>query len=125
MRFCPVCENMYYVRMLTNEDQEESLVHYCRHCGHTDNTLIEDNMCVLHTNFKKKEQKFHNFINEYTKLDPTLPRLNSMKCPNEGCPSNRGEQSREIIYIRYDDLHMKYVYLCSRCEKVWKTGDKQ
>jgi len=122
MRFCPVCENMYYVR-LTEDDS--NLIHYCRHCGHEDDTIVEDNMCVLHTNFKKKEQKFHNFINEYTKLDPTLPRLNTMKCPNHECPSNTENQTREIIYIRYDDTQMKYVYLCTRCDQVWKTGDKQ
>lgn len=122
MRFCPECDNMYYVRMTSDSDTQE-LIHYCRHCGHEDDSVVEDNMCVLHTNFKKKEQKFHNFINEYTKLDPTLPRLNTMKCPNHECPSNKDEAPREIIYIRYDDIHMKYVYLCSRCDQIWKTGD--
>ena len=27
----------------------------------------------------------------------------------------------EIIYIRYDDTNMKYVYLCCNCDTVWKN----
>ena len=30
-------------------------------------------------------------------------------------------KEREIIYIRYDDKNMKYVYLCPECDHVWKT----
>lgn len=112
---------MYYIRI---SPESHELVHYCRLCGHQDESIVEDNLCVLHTNFKKKEQKFHNFINEYTKLDPTLPRLNTMKCPNPSCESNTDkDKPSEIIYIRYDDIHMKYVYLCSDCDQMWKTGD--
>ena len=29
----------------------------------------------------------------------------------------------EIIYIRYDDTNMKYIYLCSDCDTVWKTSE--
>ena len=28
------------------------------------------------------------------------------------------------IYIRYDDVNMKYVYLCYECETVWKINEK-
>ena len=39
-----------------------------------------------------------------------------MKCPEENCPSNEeGGASPEIIYLRYDDQNMKYVYLCGVC----------
>lgn len=122
MKFCPVCDNMYYI-CLADKDSN-SLVYYCRYCENRDETLNDDNICVLHTNLKKKEQKFHNFINEYTKLDPTLPRLNNMKCPNTECPTNTSDAKNEIIYIRYDDTQMKYIYLCTQCEQVWKSSDK-
>lgn len=121
MKFCSVCDNMYYMRV--DDEKEEQLVYYCRNCGHQDDTTT-DNICVLHTDFKKKEQKFHNFLNEYTKLDPTLPRLTNMNCPNPECPSNTEDKESEVIYIRYDDTHMKFVYLCSYCEQVWKTGEQ-
>ena len=38
--------------------------------------------------------------------------------------TNTENKPREIIYIRYDDTNMKYVYLCSTCDIVWKTEDK-
>ena len=31
---------------------------------------------------------------------------------------------KEIIYIRYDDSNVKYVYVCSVCEFIWKIDNK-
>ena len=33
--------------------------------------------------------------------------------------------NREIIYLRYDDINMKYIYLCVHCDTVWKTDNRQ
>ena len=103
-------------------------------------------------------------------MDPTLPRINTIKCPNQACKSNEehehthrsrsreeGSKSkasigaaasavvpsvasvnvpdeeqgggagagdhteREIIYLRYDDVNMNFVYLCPVCDSVWNT----
>ena len=74
---------------------------------------------------KSAEEVEYYLINEYTKFDPTLPRINTIKCPNNECASNKdeSEESREVIYIRYDDINMKYIYLCTHCDKMWKTID--
>jgi DNA-directed RNA polymerase subunit M/transcription elongation factor TFIIS len=123
MHFCSECHNMYYLKV-TAEDAN-SLVYYCRNCGHTDNAPTTETICVSTTQFKKNDQKFTHIINEYTKFDPTLPRINTIKCPNNDCSSNKdgAEESREVIYIRYDDINMKYIYLCTHCDKMWKTID--
>jgi DNA-directed RNA polymerase subunit M/transcription elongation factor TFIIS len=121
MRFCIVCENMYYIRI--NEDQPNKLDYYCRNCGHVDDQVItSENMCISKTQIKKDEQSFGHIINKYTKLDPTLPRTNKILCPNPLCDTNTKEKDKEIIYIRYDDSNMKYVYLCSTCDTIWKTN---
>ena len=39
------------------------------------------------------------------------------------CPTNKDGKPREIIYIRYDDSNMKYIYLCSDCDTVWQTNE--
>ena len=79
-------------------------------------------MCVSKTNLKHATINYENTINRYTKLDPTLPRSSKIKCPNEDCICNTDNQiSREVIYIRYDDTNVKYIYLCSHCDTVWKT----
>jgi len=113
---------MYYIRI--NSDDPNKLVYYCRHCGNEDNLLSVENVCVSKLQIKKSEQSFNHIINKYTKLDPTLPRINTILCPNPDCETNTNKASdREIIYIRYDDTNMKYVYLCSTCDTVWKTND--
>jgi DNA-directed RNA polymerase subunit M/transcription elongation factor TFIIS len=123
---------MYYIQV--SAEDENTLVYYCRNCGNEDNNLTKENICVSKTQLKRNEQKYNHIINEYTKLDPTLPRINTIKCPNSECSSNHGNDSadvdlggtnnisdREVIYIRYDDINKLYIYLCAKCDTVWKT----
>jgi len=114
---------MYYISIDPNNANK--LVYYCRNCGNVDETLSVDNVTVSKIQLKKSEQEFSHIINKYTKLDPTLPRINTVLCPNIGCKTNTDDLPREIIYIRYDDTNMKYVYLCSTCDTVWKTEDNK
>lgn len=121
MKFCIKCDNMYYISIdNTNADQ---LVYYCRHCGHKDEQLAEEGVVVLKTEYKKSEQKFNHMVNKYTKLDPTLPRLYNMKCPNVECGTNVSDTKSCVIYLRYDDDAMKHLYICEACDTVWKTDD--
>jgi len=122
MHFCSNCQNMYYIRI--NPEDPNKLVYYCRNCGNEDKLLTIDNVCVSKTQIKKSEQSFNHIINKYTKLDPTLPRINKVLCPNAECKTNTDNEEREIIYIRYDDTNMKYVYLCSTCDTIWKTNEQ-
>jgi DNA-directed RNA polymerase subunit M/transcription elongation factor TFIIS len=122
MHFCSNCSNMYYIRI--NSDDPNSLVYYCRQCGNEDKSIGVDNVCVSKIQIKKSEQSFNHIINKYTKLDPTLPRINNVLCPNPDCTTNTKNDPKEIIYIRYDDTNMKYIYLCSTCDTVWNTNDK-
>jgi DNA-directed RNA polymerase subunit M/transcription elongation factor TFIIS len=114
---------MYYISIDANDANK--LVYYCRNCGNQDENLSVDNVTILKVQLKKSEQEFSHIINKYTKLDPTLPRVNNILCPNPECRTNTDASEREIIYIRYDDLNMKYVYLCSTCDTVWKTEDNK
>lgn len=119
MHFCDKCDNMYYIRV--SSEDENSLVYYCRNCGNEDTNLTKNNICVSKTHLKKSEQKYNHIVNEYTKLDPTLPRINTIKCPNSECASNKEGKSREVIYIRYDDTNKLYIYLCVNCDTLWNT----
>jgi DNA-directed RNA polymerase subunit M/transcription elongation factor TFIIS len=124
---------MLYIR-LTEEDSHD-LVFYCRNCGNSEELINKDNICVSKTDILIKEKAYYHDINEYTKLDPTLPRTNNIKCPNQLCPSNitidepgpstieENTNKNEVIYLRYDDINMKYIYICTQCDKIWKTND--
>ena len=118
--FCTICNNMYYHKLEDNNCNK--LVYYCRNCGNNDHDLKD--ICVLKDTFNKTDNKYNVSINKYTKLDPTLPRINSIKCPNESCSSNEEDfdiLNREVIYIRHDHTNMKYLYLCSHCDYTWNT----
>jgi DNA-directed RNA polymerase subunit M/transcription elongation factor TFIIS len=117
MNFCSNCDNMLFVKL--SQENSNDLVNYCRNCGNEEPPSIE-NLCVFKNNLKKNDTKYQNYINEYTKLDPTLPRITTIKCPNQDCLSNKEEDKREVISVRYDDSKLKYVYLCATCDYVWK-----
>lgn len=125
---------MYYIEL--NKNNSDSLVYYCRNCQNKNDKLIQElnNFCVSKTHIIKNTENHGNVINEYTHLDPTLPRVKfNMICPNTTCPSNStgNDESKdeadntkvpkEIIYLRYNDSSMKYVYLCGVCKTHWKT----
>jgi DNA-directed RNA polymerase subunit M/transcription elongation factor TFIIS len=200
---------MYYLK-IQDEDGVigNTLIYYCRNCGHEDKTLSTTNICVSDIQLRSSEKKYTHIVNEYTKYDPTLPRINTIKCPNQDCLSNgqggggagkegttkikiartkkatatdmktveqaaekatqasekaqaslalaeanlatimaeeQAEQdqveeqeqeqeqlaegqtpanNREVIYIRYDDINMKYVYLCVHCDTTWRTDNR-
>lgn len=127
MKFCKECDNMLYIRLL--KEDSNKLIYYCRNCGNSYDEINENNVCVLNTDIASKEKAYLQDINEYTKLDPTLPRTLNIKCPNQSCPSNEksdlGEQSKnEVIYLRYDDVNLNYVYICTKCDTVWKTNEQ-
>ena len=125
MKFCKVCDNMYYVSI--NEKDSNKLEYYCRNCGDIDNASTNQEIqCVLNTSLKQEEQKFQHIINKYMKLDPTFPRIYTIPCPNENCGSNKSDddkeyQPREVIYIRYDNKNLKYVYMCCVCNQTWHS----
>jgi rubrerythrin len=148
---------MYYIRLTeTNE-----IVYYCRNCGNEDDTITIDNLVVSQTCLRQTGVKQTNGVNKYTKLDPTLPRISTIQCPNSECPCNRNHNPtqyadratitgttdeaseaseaseaneaseakqvdgdavpREVIYLRYDDIRLKYIYLCAVCNTIWNT----
>jgi DNA-directed RNA polymerase subunit M/transcription elongation factor TFIIS len=127
MKFCKHCDNMYYIKI--NESNQENLVYYCRNCGFEEpiltNSINDDKLnsdegiCVLDTQLQQSQLKFNNIINPYTKFDPTLPKM-IMKCPNDECESNKSNsKNHEVIYIRYDDTNLKYIYICPKCDTKW------
>ena len=132
MHFCSECGNMYYIKI---SDDTNSLNYYCRKCGNEDKNLINSNssICVSKTEIKKGSNSYKHIINKYTKFDPTLPRIDNIDCPNDKCPSNVNTEEKsnteykckEIIYLRYDDNNMKYIYLCCNCDNSWTTHQKQ
>ena len=82
MKFCTQCDNMYYLAV--DEEDINKLIYYCRNCKNVDNTIISEGSCIINTySTKNNNMNFNHVINNYTKLDPTLPRMKNIKCPLE------------------------------------------
>lgn len=60
-------------------------------------------------------------LNEFTKLDPTLPRLKTIACPNQACPTQADASKRDILYIKTDAKNLKYQYCCTVCNTQWAS----
>ncbi len=121
MKFCNNCDNMYYIQ-IRSEDSDE-LMYYCRKCGNTSEMSVEETLAITSSDLNKDKTDFDDIINKYTKFDPTLPKVNYIKCPNTECPSYKSdnEEKNDILYIRYDENKMKYIYLCTGCDMAWKS----
>lgn len=109
--------------MLYADYANKRLTYNCRYCGTAEDATENKRVVISNVQLKKSEQEFGHVINKYTKHDPTLPRVDNILCPNPDCKTNKEHTPREIIYIRYDNVRMKYVYLCSTCDTVWKQND--
>ena len=121
MQFCSKCDNMYYIRLSNTEDN--TLVHYCRNCGNEDATISSSDLSVSNIQLKNKKQNHGIYINEYTKLDPTIPRIADVDCPNKACICNTSQEvDTDILYVRYDDDNIRYIYMCCHCDTKWKSA---
>ena len=119
MKFCSKCDNMCYISI--DENNPNIIKHYCRVCGNVDNSA--DDLCILNTQYSGNSSNIDT-INEYTKLDPTLPHLKNIQCINPECKSNKDNKiTSDVIYIRYDDRSLKNIYLCVHCDKSWKSNE--
>ena len=110
MEFCEVCDNLHYTKVTDGK-----IVKFCKKCGHT--LEPKSSTVVFSTSFQKREQSV--VINKFTKLDPTLPRIYTIPCPNDQC-ENHTHEHPEIIVVRYDHSELKYIFICPLCDTSWK-----
>ena len=138
MQFCPFCKN--YLFLLSPEDravrvgpvetdlasgvnpsgESTRLFRICRTCGYREQD--KKGGLVLETNLKEKTSEGYKILlHEFTKLDPTLPHVDTIKCPNEVCASNAGSAKKDVIYLKYDAENLKFLYICNVCDTQWRS----
>ena len=127
MEFCEICNNMLYVRINANEEEEDldeapieetKLVYYCKNCDESYDRINQNN-CVYHVSYALDDIKRENVVNKFIVNDPTLPKAFGIKCPNDDCPAKNKKQN--IVYIKNDDKNMKYIYICVECHNAGIT----
>jgi len=124
IKFCPTCRYFLFLenREVNTENDEKTseLFRLCRACGYSEK---ETQGCmVLETNLQERvNEGYKILLNEFTKMDPTLPHVKNIRCPNEECDSNTGAAERDVIYMKYDTVNLKFVYICTVCDKHWRS----
>jgi DNA-directed RNA polymerase subunit M/transcription elongation factor TFIIS len=124
MDFCEVCNFLYYLTI--DQEDPNKLLYVCHHCGNKNEELVKKGLCIVNEQYKGKKLEMSHLINPYTKLDPTLPRIWNIRCPSPDCETNHGDKVKEpaeIIYMKYDAEDLKFLYLCVKCDTVWKTDN--
>lgn len=128
MRFCPKCS--YYLFLSASEGAGNVLM-LCRNCGFSEklNPKTKEDALILETNFRSGSSATGASsgitVNDFTKMDPTLPHVNTIRCPNGGCPSNAAGPAgtpaveRDVIYIKTDPANLKFQYVCNKCPAQW------
>jgi len=207
MRFCKNCDNMLYIvnyvssvippevgegsnqELLANPEQE-GLSYKCNNCNYVEKE-DQTRKCIYENDYRKTNNSSDITNNKYIRYDPTLPRINTVKCINRSCVSNMREiesaiilgdfdihedrddiltkikgilseglnihdldgtdilisgsvesleniyhQIREVhphcsfkkrlepqvIFVKYDQSELKYVYICDYCNTSWKNN---
>lgn len=84
IRFCKKCSNMLYIH---STDDANNLKYYCKNCEYTEIDK-NPNGCIYENIYNTNYLTYDIIFNKYTRHDPTLPRIKTMKCINEKCVSN-------------------------------------
>jgi hypothetical protein len=146
MQFCPACDNKLHMQ-IGQPDSEAApdaysmpLTLYCKHCPFRksiDQTSSDaDNLgkifdpCMYRSNYSSNHPLYYStVVNQYTFDDPTLPCMSDSPCVNETCTSNTKDIDPDILYVRYNDQDLKFLYLCRHCRQCWHyketTGERQ
>ena len=119
MDFCELCENMLYIKIDTADGRFHQLKNYCKNCNYEKNLPNDKSISIIENNYENNDINYQLYINPFIKYDPTLPRINNIKCTNKAC-SKEKDQMNEVIYIKYDNESMKYLYYCVHCNHFWK-----
>jgi DNA-directed RNA polymerase subunit M/transcription elongation factor TFIIS len=129
MRFCPVCRNYLYHGAIVPKHTTsltgaaiDALTLECRHCGYKTEFTPKsaEEALIIETNFQTSSGASSGItVNAYTRQDPTLPHVKTIRCPNEACPSSADASLRDVIYIKTDPANLKFQYVCTQCNTQW------
>jgi DNA-directed RNA polymerase subunit M/transcription elongation factor TFIIS len=115
MKFCPN-DDMY---LFSDVIKTGKLLRMCKLCGYSEDDT--QGGLVMETRIQQRAGEGYKLLNEFTTQDPTLPHVKNIKCPTEACESNTGTKERDVIYIKYDPVNLKYLYVCMTCSTRWRS----
>jgi len=92
----------------------------CHVCGNIENQTKGGLVSEIYLKARGSEA-YKIILNEFTRQDPTLPHLKTMKCPSAACNSNTSGADKDVIYLKYDAENLKFLYICNVCDTHWRS----
>jgi DNA-directed RNA polymerase subunit M/transcription elongation factor TFIIS len=119
MKFCPTCKYYLYLKP-GNVSEDSELTRLCVNCGYIE--VEKTGGLISETTVQQKSSEaFKIMINEFTRQDNTLPHIDIIPCPKEGCPTNTSSMKKDVIFMTYDREGKKNLYICNVCGEQWKS----
>lgn len=149
MHFCTQCGNMYYIR-LTDANGIVYYCRNCGHEDDTitiDNAVVSHTSLKSgNQQYAHVVNKYTKFDPTLPRISTILCPNTECPCNRNHNPTQYADRAaivgteeeehatgtgagagaddsvpREVIYLRYDDTNMKYIYLCAVCNTIWNT----
>jgi hypothetical protein len=140
MKFCTHCHNMLYLKVAPADQTRPTpdLIYYCKNCAfqYAETPERLGYSIVENTTLRASAGgagsggggggggggsdalAFLRHAFPYLRHDPTLPRVNNIRCANAACAAD-ASRTPEVIYLKVDPMNMKYMYVCCHCDAVW------
>ena len=117
MEFCDSCYNLYTSRVIDDpkNTNKKLIEYYCKFCSQS---KIRDNNEPLYVHNYGSISKIG--INSNTPFDNTLPRMKTIICPNDECPSHE-LKNNNVLMVLTNEVELKHVYICQYCKYTWKV----
>ena len=119
MDFCDDCDNMLYIQKNGNK-----LNLVCKICGFQ-KLYDKQDKCIYVKNYKSDHLSFKTVSNRFVHLDPTLPRVNNINCPNKECDTNKKAIDFQNIYIIRNIPYYIYDDFMTKLDQYTKLKDIQ
>ena len=124
LRFCPRCQ--YYLSL----DGGHPVHLKCLNCKFVEafEPANAEEALILETQFRSGSSATGVAsgitVNAFTLIDPTLPHVATIPCPNAACASAGDAARRDVIYIKTDPRNMKFQYICAvtGCGATWTSA---
>jgi DNA-directed RNA polymerase subunit M/transcription elongation factor TFIIS len=119
MQFCDFCNNMLYIKV--DEDNHLNVSMYCKNCKYNQELSKENTQKLYIQNmYNRDNYSYDQYLNKNIEYDRTIPHINNIECIYEDCTKKKTEDN-DIMYIKYDEINMKYLYYCVHCKQFWKN----
>ena len=112
MEFCKNCKNMLYI---TSDSENRNLCKECKNCDFNEIITSQSAIKISETQYTNDDLLYEIHFSKYIREDPTLQRI----IDTDSKPMNNG---KPYIYIKYNPVDMKYMYICEETGKIWRNS---